>query len=141
MMPGASAWNIVGSRWPPVGVMAWPAGTMRGPSIHPESTARAKATSSNSPPVGMNRPRLRTVVKPARKVVRQLTTARSNRSAGSSCTESNTLAPGPPSTRFTSMSISPGSNVSSGSSISRASRSISPAEVETSVIRSPSTRT
>jgi hypothetical protein len=31
---------------PPVGVIAWPAGTMRGPSIQPLSIARASATSS-----------------------------------------------------------------------------------------------
>ena len=33
---GAKFWNIVGSRWPPVGEMAWPAGTTRGPSTQPE---------------------------------------------------------------------------------------------------------
>ena len=33
--PGMNAANIVGSRCPPVGVIAWPAGTIRGPSIQP----------------------------------------------------------------------------------------------------------
>ena len=44
--PGANAANIVGSRWPPVGVIACPAGTIRGPSIQPASIALARATSS-----------------------------------------------------------------------------------------------
>ena len=45
-MPGIIALNIVGSRCPPVGVIACPAGTMRGPSIQPASIAFISATSS-----------------------------------------------------------------------------------------------
>ena len=117
-MCGAKAWNMVGSRWPPVGVMACPAGTTRGPSTQPRSMAFLRATSSSSPPVCTNRPRLRTVVNPARRVRRALATARSVRRAGSSCTAMSGLRwSGPPRSRLTSMSISPGSSVRSPRSI------------------------
>ena len=66
--------------------MACPAGTTRGPSIQPRSIAFLRATSNRRPPVWMNSPRLRTVVKPARRVRRALATARRVRTAGSSCT-------------------------------------------------------
>ena len=79
-----NAANIVGSRCPPVGVIAWPAGITRGPSIQPASIALANATSSRYPPVLTNNPRLRTVVKPARSVRLALPTARSIRVGGSS---------------------------------------------------------
>ena len=49
---------MVGSRCPPVGVMAWPAGTTRGPSIQPKSMAFLSATSNSRPPVWMNRPEI-----------------------------------------------------------------------------------
>src|SRR5262245_23350180 len=118
-MCGANAWNIVGSRCPPVGVMAWPAATTRGPSIQPWSIALRSATSSRIPPVWTNRPRLRTVVNPDRSVRRALATARSVRTAGSSCTDTSGLSwSGPPSSRLTSMSMSPGSSVRSPRSTS-----------------------
>ena len=105
-----------------MGLMACPAGTMRGPSTQPMSIAFMRATSSRSPPVCTNSPRLRTVVKPARSVRRALATARRVRKAGSSCTGISGLAWfGPPMTRLTSMSINPGSMVTSPRSISTAS--------------------
>jgi len=67
---------MVGSRWPPVGVMAWPAGKMRGPGYQPWSTPLARSTSSRNPAVYTISPRLRTVVKPAMSVVAQFTTPR-----------------------------------------------------------------
>ncbi len=138
MMCGPSCWNIVGSRWPPVGVMAWPAGTMRGPSIQPRSMAFFSATSSSSPPVCTNRPRLRTVVNPARNVRRALATPRNVFTAGSSCTATSGLSwSGPPINRLTSMSINPGSKVRSPRSMTSASAGT---EVGvTSTMRSPST--
>ena len=89
--------------------MACPAGTTRGPSIQPRSMAFFSATSRSSPPVCMNRPRLRTVVKPARSVRRALATARRVRTAGSSWTAFRGLRwSGPPRSRLTSMSMRPG---------------------------------
>ena len=135
-MCGAIPTNIVGSRCPPVGVIACPAGTTRGPSIHPRSMAFFRATSSSSPPVCTNSPRLRTVVNPARSVRRALNTARSVRTAGSSCTGLSGLRwSGPPRRRLTSMSISPGSSVTSPSS--RTSASAGTERGDTSAIRSP----
>ena len=101
-----------------MGLMACPAGTIRGPSIQPMSMAFMRATSSRRPPVCTNSPRFRTVVKPARRVRRALAAARSVFRAGSSCTGTSGLAwLGPPMTRLTSMSISPGSMVTSPRSI------------------------
>ena len=100
--------------------MAWPAGTMRGPSTHPMSMAFIRATSRSRPPVCTKSPRLRTVVKPARRVRRALAAPRSVLMAGSSWTGMSGLAwLGPPMTRFTSMSISPGSRVTSPRSTRR----------------------
>ncbi len=77
-----------------------------------------RATSSSRPPVCTKSPRLRTVVKPARRVRRALTTPRRVLRAGSSWTGTSGLAwSGPPMTRLTSMSMSPGSMVTSPRSI------------------------
>ena len=69
------------------------------------------------------RPRFRTVVKPASSVVRQFTTPRSVRYTGESFTPcigsgSPSGPPGPPMSMLSSMSMSPGSSVTSPRSIS-----------------------
>src|SRR6478736_787044 len=135
--PGMNAANIVGSRCPPVGVIACPAGTTRGPSIQPASIALPRATSSRYPPVLTNNPRLRTVVNPARSVRRALPTARSTRVGGSSCTwDRPGFSPRPPISRLTSMSIRPGNKMESPRSMMSPSGS-----PPTPTIRSPSMRT
>ena len=140
MIPGPMRWNIVGSRCPPVGEIAWPAGTRRGPSTHPRSMARESATSISTPPVRTNNPRLRAVVKPASSVLRALRVVRSVRNATSSCTSLRGLPPdGPPSARLSSMSMRPGSSVTSPSSISLAAAGT--ASGFTAVMRSPSMTT
>src|SRR6476620_1959084 len=132
--PGMNAANIVGSRCPPVGVIACPAGTIRGPSIQPASMALPSATSSREPPVLTNSPRWRPVVKPARRVRRALPTARSTRVGGSSCTwDRPGFSPRPPISRLTSMSIRPGNKMESPRSMMSPSGS-----PPTPTIRSPS---
>ena len=138
---GARAWNMVGSRWPPVGVMACPAGTIRGPSTQPASMASPRATSSRYPPVFTKRPRFRTVVNPALRVRRALAVARNVILAGLVCTGSNSPAPGPPMKKLTSMSMNPGKRVSSGSSITSSQSLAMPLSAPTSAMRLPSTRT
>ena len=106
-----------------MGLMACPAGTMRGPSIHPRSMAVIRSTSRSRPPVCTKSPRFRTVVNPARRVLRALAAPRSVFIAGSSWTGTSGLAWwDPPITRLTSMSMSPGSSVTSPRSIVRAPR-------------------
>src|SRR5690349_24418798 len=90
------------------------------------------------------RPRFRTVVKPASRVVRALTVARNVRKTGSSwtpCTARRTADAvfGPPRTRLISMSIRPGSNVTSPRSISPAGDGTS--RGFTAAMRLPSTTT
>ena len=121
MMPGAMPWNIVGSRCPPHGVIAWPDGKMRGPGTKPASIARINVTSRSRPPVCTNSPRLRTVVNPASKVRRAAGIARMSFIAGSSDTALNMVPPFPPIRKLSSMSMSPGSSVVSPRSITSAS--------------------
>src|SRR4051812_1695324 len=139
IMCGARLLCELGSRWPPVGEMAWPAGTIRGPSTQPKSMAFLRATSRSRPPVCTNSPRLRTVVKPDRKVRRALATPRNVFTAGSSCTATRGLSWfGPPMRRLTSMSMRPGRSVRSPRSITSASDGTD--DGATSTMRSPSIR-
>ena len=97
--------------------MACPDGKMRGPGNQPASIARMSDTSSSRPPVCTKMPRLRTVVNPASNVLRHAGTARSSFIAGSSCTALMCVEPAPPMRKLSSMSMSPGSSVTSPSSI------------------------
>ena len=120
MMPGASRWNIVGSRWPPVGVIACPAGTMRGPSIQPLSIARderdveqvaaglhEQAEVAHGREAGEQRRAAvqRAAQRAERGVVLHVAARVARRS-------------GPPRSMLSSMSMSPGSSVTSPRSIS-----------------------
>ena len=126
MMPGASRWNTVGSRCPPYGVTAWPAGTIRGPDVpalvdrplqgHVEQVAAGLDHQTEVAHGGEARPAASCARSP-----RRAASGRRDRPARrASATADPSGPPGPPMSRLSSMSIRPGSSVTSPRSISLA---------------------
>ena len=115
--------------------MACPRGRCAGPGSTRRRSPASACTSRSRPPVCTNSPRLRTVVNPASSVLRTAGIARISFIVGSSCTTLMCVEPAPPIRKLSSMSMRPGSSVTSPSSITSASSGTRSGD--TSTMRSP----